>query len=144
LSPEKIWEADKGQPRRVDWLELLEVDETRPRADWHKLVIARNSKRTDQGEELTDPLVQNEKSGCVKAVYNANTFTLTTSRVSKVKLWIHPEMVQLDKPVRVVANGKEVFNKVVNYDSILMMNQFFESFDRRLVWVNAITIDVPK
>jgi len=42
-----------------------------------------------------------------------------------------------------VANGREVFNKVVDYDPVLMMNHFVDTFDRRLVWANTIDVDIP-
>lgn len=143
LAAEKVWEADAGGPRRVDWLEILQVDPSRPPAAWQSPIVARNSKRTDAGETLTDTFVQNASSGTVRATYRDNTFTLLTSRVGKVRLWIHPEMVRLDGPVRVVANGKEVFRETVDYNPALMMNSFINAFDRRLVWANAIDVEIP-
>ncbi|RYG35007.1 hypothetical protein EON81_14005 [bacterium] len=143
LSAEKVWECDPGGPNRVDWLQVLAVDPARPRADWHTPVTARHSKRGDAGEILTDAFVQNEKSGCVRATYRDNVFDLKTSRVGKVRLWIHPEMVDMAKPVIVMANGREVFRAPVTYDQVGMMNGFIDSFDRRLVWANKVDVEIP-
>ena len=47
------------------------------------------------------------------------------------------------KPVRVVANGKEVFNSKVGFDDVVMEKEFMRSFDRRLIWVNKLDIAIP-
>lgn len=143
LSGDKVWEADKNGPDRVDWLQVVDVNEVAARAEWHKEILTRKAIRTKEGVGVGDTFVQNEKSGRVDAHYDSNSFSLKTSRIGKVRLWIHPKMVDMSKPVVVTVNGKEVINKKIDYSKPIMMNNFINTFDRTLVWVNYIDVEVP-
>ena len=143
LTADKTWEMDADQSATVDWLKVLEVDSKRPRAPWHSLVSTPRSKRPKYAVELTEPAPQNENSGCVTAHYANNVFELQTSRIAKVRLLIHPRMVDLSKPVRVIANGREVFNAEVKTNRAFMVNNFLTHFDRSLVWVASIDVNIP-
>lgn len=81
--------------------------------------------------------------GMVMGRFYANTFEVRTSRVNELSLKISPEMVDLDQPVRILINGKTVFNERVSIDRDFMVSQFDRTFDRKAVWVREITVKVP-
>ncbi len=83
-----------------------------------------------------------EMTGQIRAQCFNNTYTITTSQIDKVTIYISPLMVDLNLPVKVVINGKEVFNKKVEYSKELMVNKFISDFDRTQVFVNKIEVDV--
>ena len=49
-------------------------------------------------------------------------------------------MINLDIPVVVTINGKEVFNKVVEIDRDFMIQNFLENIDKQALWVNKIIL----
>ena len=83
-----------------------------------------------------------EATGQVKAVCFNNTYNIKTSQIDKVTIYISPLMVDLNLPVKVVINGKELFNKKVEYSKEFMTNKFLSDFDRTQIFVNKIEIDV--
>jgi len=121
----------------IDWLQI-KVDTKKNPEPWH---------RTDSVETFgTDGTERNyrygNKIGQAKAGYFDNTFTLTTSQVTEVTVYISPLMVDLSQPVRIVVNGKELFSGKVDYSKELMAERFQQFFDRQQVWVNKITVAV--
>lgn len=81
-------------------------------------------------------------SGAVKGRYYANIFEIETSRVSSIKLYISPEMVNMDIPVRVIINGKEVFNDLVKYDREVMQECILTNLDRKVIWINELEFEI--
>ncbi len=121
----------------IDWLQIKTDPQKKPEA-WH---------RTDSVETFgSDGSERNyrygNKQGQAKAEYFDNTFTLSTSQVAEVTLYISPMMVDLSRPVRVVVNGKELFTGRVDYSKEFMAKRFMQFFDRQQVWVNKITVAV--
>lgn len=47
-------------------------------------------------------------------------------------------MTNLQNPVKVVVNGKEIFNKNVKADKNFLLENFKKSFDRKALWVASI------
>ncbi len=82
------------------------------------------------------------KSARVDADFYGNIFDIRTSRISALKIRIHPEMVNMQDPVKVIVNGVEVFNDLVTYDRDYIRNQFRKNFDRKALWVNELYIPV--
>ncbi len=82
------------------------------------------------------------KSARVDANFYGNTFNIRTSRVRVLKIRIHPDMVVMQDPVRVIVNGEEVFNEVVSFDRDFIRNQFRNYIDRKALWVNELYIPV--
>lgn len=130
FAPDRFWEG--RAPGGVDWLSAVALDPTRPRTLWHPLVVTPNVKThgDGQGGSPAGPHEQNADFGAVRATYRANVFTLETSRVTKVALWISPEMVDLTRPVRVIVDGKEAFSGTVKIDRKAMTERFLDTFDR--------------
>jgi hypothetical protein len=82
------------------------------------------------------------RSGAVKASYHDNVFSIQTSRVGAIRLYLSPEMVDLSRNVVVYANGKKIFDRTVSYDRDYMIDGFMQHRDRRAIWVNRIKLKV--
>ena len=83
-----------------------------------------------------------EKTGQVHAVYLNNTFTINTSQVDTVTIYLSPAMVNLQLPVTVIINGKQVYHAVTGIDRSFMIDRFMEYFDREQLWVNKLIMPV--
>ncbi len=83
-----------------------------------------------------------KKSARVDADFYANCFDIKSSRVKALKIRIHPDMVNMLDPVKVIVNGHEVFNGMVEADRDYIKNQFRDNLDRKALWVNELYIPV--
>lgn len=84
-----------------------------------------------------------EKTGQLKATCFNNTYTIEASLVDEVDIYISPMMVDLNSPIKVIINGKEVFSEKLTYSKTFMVDRFNHYFDREQLWVNKITLSVP-
>ncbi len=119
------------------------ADTTLNAATWHKPfeVKDKSFSERDKARHESDyyrPL----KSAAVKANYNGNVFTLQTSGITEATLKISPRMVDLSKPVIVIANGKQVFKGFVKADKAYLLSNFGENADREALWVNSIKVKI--
>ncbi|MCF7793624.1 MAG: PDZ domain-containing protein [Candidatus Cloacimonetes bacterium] len=83
-------------------------------------------------------------SGAVKARYYGNIFEIETSRVKEIALYFHPEMINLEIPVIVNINGQKVFHDTIDFDKDLMIQNYQKCFDRKALWINKLTLNVPE
>lgn len=82
------------------------------------------------------------KSGKVKAEYSGNIFKIETSCIQSFSILISPEMVDLNKKIKVFINGKLYFDQKIQYDRKLMLKNFENNRDRSQIWVNALYFKV--
>lgn len=123
----------------IDWLQVS-VNTTLPPAPHH---FTDSIHTWSMSGEPSDYLY-GEKTGQVRAHYLDNTFTITASQVDTLTLYISPLMVNLEKPVRVVINGKKVFEQQVVASKEFMATRFIKIFDRAQVFVNKIELAVAQ
>jgi len=125
-----------------DWLTITKADISKAKADWDtEFNLRAFNKKTGEYYDA-DYYYYVPNSVTVKASYNKNTFTLQTSRVGEVELLISPQMVNLDEPVVIIANGKQVYNGKVAADKNYLFNNFQKTVDRQALWVNSIKVKV--
>ncbi|TSD67889.1 hypothetical protein FFF34_011025 [Inquilinus sp. KBS0705] len=138
------WEAQRSDIyNSCDWLKLITIDTATKAANWHvPFTTKAYDKRHKTWLENRVQYGYVKKGAAVKASYRDNTFTLQTSRVGEVELLISPIMVDLEKPVIVIANGKQVFSGKVKADKNYLLNNFKKTIDRHTLWVNAIKVKV--
>lgn len=125
-----------------DWLKVTGINKASPNAMWYApFNIIASSTRQGQviGYQYYNRL---DKSAAVKAAYYNNVFSIQTSRVTEIELLISPIMVNLENPVTVIVNGKQVYNKKVKPDKIFLLDNFKINADRNAVWVNSISVKV--
>src|SRR5699024_3013470 len=121
----------------IDWLQIS-VDTKLSPASHH---FTDSIHTFSMSGEASDYLY-GEKTGQVRAHYLDNTFTITASQVDMVTLYISPLMVDLQKPVTVVINGRKMFEHKVMASKEFMASWFLNSFDRAQVFVNKIEVAV--
>ena len=152
FSPNLYWECDDVKYGNCDWLSITALDTAPQRALWHTdinynihkwLVLDKKSKAVERDTALK-AYKFNNKSGAVKAVYANNVFTIETSAVKAFSIRLSPEMVDLNKPVTVVVNGKKYLEKKMAYNKDYMLNNFKNTLDRKAIWVDHIDISLHR
>ncbi len=142
------WEFDDEKYGGIDWLTHIQLDTVASKQAWHEPLNFKIDKwlKYDENENLVTLDVDRNafdfprKSGKIKASYQNNVFTVTTSRIKSFTIEISPEMVDLTKKIQVYVNGKLYFNDKVDYDKAYMLKNFEENRDRAQVWINTIKI----
>ncbi|CAL2101781.1 conserved exported protein of unknown function [Tenacibaculum sp. 190130A14a] len=149
--PKQIsWEFDDNTYGDIDWISNIKLDTLQSKAQWHKNL---NFKITEwlsynNNDSLVSKKVDKKafdfprKSGKVKARYANNSFHIQTSCISTFKINISPEMVNLNKKVKIYINGKIYFDKKVKYNRIFMLEEFLKNGNRTQIWVNQIKLKV--
>ena len=137
-------EVVEGSPyNNCDWLTVSAADTTLMQAAWHKPF---DIKYHYDDERLKRRFEYNYfspfKSAAVKASFGNNVFTLQTSGVTEIEIKISPKMVNLERPIIVLANGKQVFKGLILADKNYLLNGFRQNADRAALWVNAIKIKI--
>lgn len=154
--PKKItWEFDDKNYASIDWISNIKLDTTLGRKHWHKdlnFKINKWLKYQDSQDELNDNLIEHQvdidafnfprESGKITANYNKNIFDIQTSNVSCLTILISPEMIDLNKKVKIYLNGKLYFNKKVSYNRDFMLKNFQDHRDREQVWINYIKLNL--
>ena len=83
-----------------------------------------------------------ETTGQVHASCFNNTYTVETSLVDEITLYISPVMVNLTQPIRVVVNGQERYKGIVVYSKTFLAQQFQTTFDRQQIFVNELKVKI--
>jgi predicted esterase len=131
------WETSDLTHNSCDWLKIIEYDTTTSPANWHTKLNTKLYNKIDK-VYLNMPHYTLNESAAAQADFNNNVFELKTSRVREIELLISPIMTNLQNPVKVVVNGKEIFNKNVKADKNFLLDNFKKSFDRKALWVASI------
>jgi predicted esterase len=71
---------------------------------------------------------------------SANRVEVEASRLGAFKIFVSPQMFDLDKNIIVVVDGKEVFNARVKPDIAYLLRDFMQNRDRQVLYVNEISI----
>ncbi len=79
-------------------------------------------------------------SAVAKAVYKDNRFEIEGSRVGAFRILINPDMIDLNKNVVVNFNGEKMYDDRVAPDIGYMLRDYLANRDRRLVFVNEISL----
>jgi predicted esterase len=133
------WELSDLSYNGCDWLQVTQFDTSVSAAKWQKEPNTKTYNKRDKIYSST-PYYDLNKSAVVKASYDTNVFDVQTSRVKEIEILINPEMVNLQKPVIVKVNSKEVFNKKVIADKNFILKTFASGFDRKAIYVTSIKI----
>ncbi len=79
-------------------------------------------------------------SGRVDLVRDGNTVTATTRRVAAFTLLISPDQFDLTKPIRVVADGKTVFDRLVTPSVATLMKWAAKDNDRTMLFAAEVPV----
>jgi hypothetical protein len=149
--PKIYWECDDVKYGRCDWIAINQLDTLAARADWQQNINFKMTKWIELDSKskahVRDTALTafkfSKRSGAINANYNNNTFTVLTSDIKSFSILISPEMVELDKPVSVIVNGKLYSKTKIGYNKDYMIAGFKETADRSAIWVNHIDVNLP-
>jgi hypothetical protein len=79
----------------------------------------------------------------VSARYEGNAFEIASVNARRIRLYLHPRMVEFSRPVRVRVNGAELFRGPVEPDPATMLELVREFDDRGRIFHAVIDITVP-
>ncbi|WP_338868503.1 hypothetical protein WBJ53_17705 [Spirosoma sp. SC4-14] len=142
------WECDDVQNGRCDWLEINELDTTRIKASWQSQpnVLVQGWRNVNNASVLLDSTSQAfafpRQSGAIQGRYSKNQFNLTTSRVGLLTIYLSPEMVDFNRPLKVFINDKQVYNGLVEYDRTFLVSHYRKEMDHQALWVNRLAFRV--
>jgi hypothetical protein len=85
---------------------------------------------------------QEERRGRVDLVRTGNTVTAATSGVGSFTLLLSPDKFDFAQPIKVVANGKEVFNGRVQPDLATLLKWAARDNDRTMLYGAELKIKV--
>ncbi|WDF53358.1 hypothetical protein [Mucilaginibacter sp. KACC 22063] len=126
--------------KQCDWLITDEWKLENEPAEWHKIYNVKAYLKTTKA--WLPEYYHFDKAGAAKATYKDNTFNIETSRLGKISILISPDMVDLNREVKVVINDKVAFAKKVVADQAFLFKQLKDNPDRKAIWVNKLVLDV--
>jgi len=145
-----IWETDDVKYGKIDWIEITKLDTISPNKEWQKNYNFKITKwlEYDDNDSLqvkdVDKMAFNfpRKSGQIKANYSKNRFDIETSSIKSFRLYISPEMINLNKKLKVYANNKLIYNQKIDYNPSFMQDNFNKNMDKLQLWINYIDFEL--
>jgi hypothetical protein len=99
----------------------------------------------DQGPEGGDPLFRRTGStGRVDLVRSGNTIQALTRGVSGFTLLLAPDRFDLSQPVKVIANGRQVFNGRVDPSLQTLLKWAARDNDRTMLYAAELNIKLAR
>jgi poly(3-hydroxybutyrate) depolymerase len=125
--------------------DVNECKQGKQRGDSVYIAILRNGEVIEFNTAFPEPTIfdlftREKPSGRVEGYFCANRFTLRTSQVGALTLYLHPAMVQFDQNVVVEVNGQVLYDQPVEPSPGFLLHTFSENWDRELLYVNKIRI----
>jgi hypothetical protein len=128
---------DFDELKGIDWLHIKTNTKREPEK-WHY-----SSKVSIPDTAIENyKFIYGEKTSQVIANYFNNTFEIKASLVDEIEIYISPLMVDMNRPVKIIINQKEVFNQIITFDKNFIISEFIKKFDRKQVWINKINLKV--
>lgn len=136
------WELKRAHIYNVcGWLQVNEIDTQLPIARWlTPFNFKVYNKKT--GGWYPFQLYQIDKRAAAKGTFFNNTFNLETSGVTEAEIMISPLMVNMEQPIIININGKQVFSGKVQADKSFILQNFKNNFDRDAIWVSSIKVKI--
>ena len=89
-----------------------------------------------------DAIIYSKPSGAVQAHYFGNEFVIKTSQAKKLAVYLHPDMVNFENPVKVIINNNVVFDENVAIDREFMIDNFLRNRDRTALWAKKLEFEL--
>jgi hypothetical protein len=139
------WEAADHLHNRAHWLVIDEFGAARGEA---KEMPDANLMRPPGSPLMavgTNPLFEKSKTaGRVDLVRAGNTVEATTKGVTAFTLLLSPDRFDFNQPIKVIANGREVFNRRVERDVKTLLKWAERDNDRTMLYAAELNIKLPK
>ncbi len=139
------WEAADSAHNRSHWLVIdrfgMAPGEAAELADVNDVARSETFAYSGTGGQIFSPAKQ---AGRVDLKRTGNTIEATTSGVREFTLLLSPEDFDFTKPVRVVANGKEVFNGRVQRSLETLLQWAARDNDRTMLFGAELKISLTR
>lgn len=146
------WEFDDEKYGKIDWISDIKLDtlsanylDTKPlnfKINQWLEYNKQDSLIVQKVDEMAFDFPR--KSGKIQAEHQDNVFRILTTNIASFSIQISPEMVNLDKKIKVYVNGQLYFDKKVQYNREFMLENFKKNYDRTQVWGNSIKIKLSR
>ncbi len=80
----------------------------------------------------------------VEAVYSQNRFDITVNRFCRIRLLLHPEMVDFSSDIVVTCNGNEIFRGPVEEDGGFAMDNLMENLDIERCYTASVELNLEE
>lgn len=125
------WSTDRIEEGRRDWISITGMDTLVAPAPWHRLRL----------DSLAIP-GSAPATAAVNAAVRGNTITVETSRVTTLRIALPGTLIDFGKPIRLVVNGRELWNGRIRPSSTVMVAEFLHSLDRTVPVGALLSVDV--
>lgn len=127
--------------------DMAKIKQGKARGDSVSLIVLREGIEIllkGKFPEITysDAFIYNKPSGAVKAQYCGNEFSIQTSCVKEVAIYLHPDMVNFENPIKVIINDEEIYNQKVEPDKEFILENFRENYDRTALWCKKLVFEI--
>jgi len=141
--PAKLsWEAADPAHNRAHWLVIEELGQAAGEA--REMADANLMQEGQRRSEMFGDRARTGGHGRVDAVRAGNTVTASTKGVTAFTLLLSPDVFDFEQPVKVVANGKEVFNAKVARSLPALLNWAARDNDRTMLYGAELKIQMGK
>lgn len=74
--------------------------------------------------------------------FSANRVEIEGSRLGGFSVFVHPDMVRLERNLVINVNGEEAFNQKVEPELEFLLHNFLANRDRKLIYVAKIEVEI--
>ncbi|HBC47462.1 MAG TPA: hypothetical protein DCZ43_10480, partial [candidate division Zixibacteria bacterium] len=125
--------------------DLIRFKTTIRRGDPVEMIVRRDGEDLKLNGKMPAPknyylFKREQPSATAKASFSGNRIDVETSRVGTFRILIHPGMINLNQNLVIDANGKRVFNKIVEPNLRYLLRDFLDNRDRKVIFVNEVSI----
>ncbi len=117
--------------------------------DSFSIAIVRDSDILEMHDRFNPPqyywlLPRSGPSVRIEAEYSQNRFEISINRFCRIRLLLHPEMVDFNRDIVVTCNGYEVFSGSVEEDGSYAMNSLLENLDLQRAYTAELELDLEE
>ncbi|MBA7595121.1 hypothetical protein ES703_02080 [subsurface metagenome] len=138
----------RGKKRKIkDMDDLMAYKAGLKRGDSLELTVQRDGEKLVLKGQLPLPtnyyLFKRERpSAMARVSFSANRVEIEGSRLGGFSVFVHPDMIRLERNLVINVNGEEAFNQKVEPDLEFLLQNFLANRDRKLIYVAKIEVEI--
>jgi predicted esterase len=136
--PSIEWETDNVNNGKCDWIAITGLDTNARKASWVKAYNPPGVYNLKNTEIIN---FNARRSGVIRASAHGNLVTIKSSRVSKFKFYVYPDMIDIRKPITFIINDRKPVQFTVKKNKNILRNEFTASTDRIMLPVSVIELE---